>query len=105
MYVITTCVSSLLTESRIVSFATGLDHRFYPQWCFRVLHMSSLPKGEFYQTHDPIEETVSACNVSFQNTFSFQVATSMRKLYKLGAHLSRLHTVSTAVREVCFTSS
>lgn len=50
---------SLLQESRLLNFSSGLEQRFYPQWSFRVLNLPSLAKGEIYQTTDPIEQTVN----------------------------------------------
>lgn len=50
---------SLLQESRLLNFSSGLEQRFYPQWSVRVLNLPSLAKGETYQTTDPIEQTVN----------------------------------------------
>lgn len=49
---------ALLCDSRLLNFSTGLEQRFYPQWCARQLNLPSLAKGEVYQTNDPIEQTV-----------------------------------------------
>lgn len=65
-----------LQVSRLLNFSTGLENRFYPQWCYRVLNISSLQKGDVYQTNDPIEQTVSS---------------NIERLYQLGAHLSKQH--------------
>lgn len=48
-----------LAGTRLLSFSSNVEQRLYPQWAVRVLQTSALPKGECYQTNDPIEQTVS----------------------------------------------
>lgn len=65
----------LLQSSRLVTFSAHCRQRLYPQWAVRVLNLPALPKGELYQTQDPLESTV---------------AESLSSLYKLGVYLSKL---------------
>ena len=53
------CTRGLLVESKLLSFSANISRRLFPQWAVRVLNLPALPKGELYQTHDPIEVTVS----------------------------------------------
>jgi hypothetical protein len=67
---------ALFNGSRILNFSTGFEQRFYPQYSNRMVDLPSLAKGEIYQTHEPIEATVS------QN---------LSKIYTMGVQLSKLH--------------
>ena len=93
----------LLQLSRLVSFSAHSSQRLYPQWAVRVLSLSALPKGEVYQTQDPLEATVSSDVLCMSTVPSdcvcvcvcvlLQVAGSLECLYKLGVHLSKLTQV------------
>ena len=52
---------AMLVETRILVYATNIKTKFYGHWCHRVLNLPTLQKGESYQTHNPIHDTVCVC--------------------------------------------
>ena len=91
----------LLTESRLLSFSGNIPHRLYPQWAVRVLNLPALPRGEVYQTHEPLSTTVRTAYNSFTINpwylmiiaLCLEVGASLESLYKLGVHLSKMTQV------------